>query len=178
MTLETIYYITQIVAVAAILISLVAIWFQMRQSTKIERAAAQRDMLERVSQWNCRLETKDYHKFLFGLSHYSVAPSDIQTLTDTHLFDWMFVMEGTMNMHNEGFFSEGTMAGVEGVTVALIRTPGGASWWEHAQQVLGFEVVAFTNKRLAETSADAPTFLDISPYYKDRVAEMKSKARC
>ena len=43
MNLETIYYITQIIAVAAILISLVAIWFQMRQSTKIERAAAQRE---------------------------------------------------------------------------------------------------------------------------------------
>ncbi len=44
MTLENIYYVSQTVAVAAILISLIAIWRQQRQTNKIARA----DMTERV----------------------------------------------------------------------------------------------------------------------------------
>lgn len=177
MTLETIYYVTQIIAVVAILISLCAIWFQMRQSTQIERAAAQREVLERVSQWNCRFEPDDYHKFLYGLSDLDGSPGDIQSLTEGHLYDWMFVMESALNMHNSGYFSDGTLAGVEGVTTALLRTPGGAGWWTYAQHVLGFEVVNFTNKRLSETSPNAPTFLEFSPYYKDRVTEMNAILR-
>ena len=44
MTLEEIYYIGQTVAVVAILVSLIAIWLQQRQTNKIARA----DMTERV----------------------------------------------------------------------------------------------------------------------------------
>ena len=51
MTLEALYYITQIIAVLAILGSLIAIWFQMHQNQLVERANGQRELLMQASDW-------------------------------------------------------------------------------------------------------------------------------
>ena len=46
MTLETVYYITQIIAVGAILASLVAIYIQQRKDHILARADSQREVLQ------------------------------------------------------------------------------------------------------------------------------------
>lgn len=51
MTLEEIFDVSQIIAVIAILGSLIAIYFQMRQSHAQERANAQRDLLNQSREW-------------------------------------------------------------------------------------------------------------------------------
>jgi hypothetical protein len=51
MTVEEIYYASQIVAVLAILVSLIFVGRQLQQGQKMERAAAQRDLLLRVAEW-------------------------------------------------------------------------------------------------------------------------------
>lgn len=66
MSLETIYYVTQIIAVAATLASLVAIWFQMRQAQKMERAAAERDLLDRVSSFSGNMTPAEADLWVLG----------------------------------------------------------------------------------------------------------------
>ena len=51
MTLETIYYITQIIAVGAILASLVAIYIQQRKDHVLARAEHQRQILAEVPRY-------------------------------------------------------------------------------------------------------------------------------
>ena len=48
MTLETVYYITQIIAVGAILASLVAIYIQQRKDHALAKAENQREILMQV----------------------------------------------------------------------------------------------------------------------------------
>ena len=50
MTLETIYYVGQTIAVVAILISLAAIWFQMKQTHDLARVDSSRNMWMYVSE--------------------------------------------------------------------------------------------------------------------------------
>lgn len=176
MTSENIYYIGQTVAVGAILISLMAIWQQMRQSTKMERAAAQRDVLDRVSQWTAVLEPEEFDAFLVGLSEYDEASTQTAMATDTLLYRWAFITESALNMHRDGFFSDGTWAGIEGVMLGLLRTPGGSKWWNDAQHVLGFEVAQHLNKRLDETGKTGPSYLDMSPLYRKRLIEISNAA--
>lgn len=173
MTLEEVYYLTQIVAVGAVLVSLVAIWFQMRQSAKMERAAAQREVLERVSQFTRGLSGETYDHFLLGLNDFEAASGVTRLETENHLFEFAFVTESALNMHRDGFFSDGTWAGIEGVMLGMIRTPGGATWWRHAQRMLGFEISQHLNRRLAQIAPETPNFLDFSPSYRLRLSELK-----
>jgi hypothetical protein len=172
MTLEAVYYVTQIIAVGAILASLVAIWFQMRQSAKMERAAAQREVLERVSQFARGLSGEASDHFLLGLNDFEAASGKTRIETELHLFEFAFVTESALNMHRDGFFSEGTWAGIEGVMLGLIRTPGGAIWWRHAQHMLGFEIAQYLNRRLAQIDPKTPNYLDFSPSYRLRLSEL------
>lgn len=178
MTLETIYYIGQTIAVFAILASLFAIWLQMRQSQKIERAAAQRDLLSRVSEWSRHISTagKGSDDFLQGLLEYEKSEAAVQMQVNTALGELVFICESALNMRNNGFFSDGTWAGIEGATIAIIRTPGGSQWWQYGQNFIGFEIVQHLKKRLAETDSDAPTFLDILPTFRKRLQEISQEA--
>ena len=110
MNLESIYYVGQTVAVAAILASLFAIWFQMRQSQKMERAAAQRELLWRVSEWSRQInnvsETSD--NFIRGLVEYETSNAAVQSAINGVLAEFVFICESALNMRNDGFFSDGT----------------------------------------------------------------------
>ena len=173
MTLEAVYYLSQIVAVGAIILSLVAIWYQMRQSAKMERAAAQREVLERVSHFTRGLSGEAFDHFLLGLNDFGAASSAARYTTEQRLFEFAFVTESALNMHRDGFFSEGTWAGIEGVMLGMIRTPGGATWWRYAQKILGFEISQYLNRRLAQIDPETPNYLDFSPYSRLRLSELK-----
>lgn len=177
MTLEAIYYVTQIIAVGAILASLVAIWFQMQQSTKMARASAQREVLDRVSQFNRGLiDFEQFDPFLLGLAHGEAASVQSRATMEHHLFEFAFITEAAMNMHKDGFFSDGTWSGIESTMIGLMRTPGGALWWQYARKILGFEIASHLDQRLAQTDASAPTFLDFLPSYRLRLAEIEAPA--
>ena len=57
MTLETVYYITQIIAVGAILASLVAIYSQINQQNQISRFNATRDLINQFNDLNSLIIT-------------------------------------------------------------------------------------------------------------------------
>jgi len=174
MTLEAIYYIGQTIAVAAILASLVAIWFQMRQSQKMERAAAQRELLLRVSEWSREFTTSgsDGDNYIRGLMEYENGESAVQMEINRAMSEFVFICESALNMRKDGFFSEGTWIGIEGATLALLRTPGGQQWWQYGQQWIGPEIVEHLRARLEEVDPNLPTFLDFTPTFRKRLVEL------
>ncbi|OFX04009.1 MAG: hypothetical protein A3E78_01050 [Alphaproteobacteria bacterium RIFCSPHIGHO2_12_FULL_63_12] len=176
MTLENIYYVGQTVAVVAILMSLLAVVWQMRQSQKMERAAAQRDLLLRVSEWGRMLSANegDIDRFVQGLVEYDRADALTQLFMDKAFSEFVFVAESALNMRRDGFFSDGTWAGIEGAALGLLRTPGGKQWWVYGQQVIGSEIVEHLKKRLTEIPEGAPTFLDFWPSYRNRLKELEA----
>lgn len=176
MSLENVYYIGQTIAVGAILFSLIAIWMQMKQSARMERAAAQREILDRVSEWTNSLAPEQFDQFLLGLSDFDAVPYESAVITEVHCYRWAFVTESALNMHKEGYFSDGTWAGIEGVMIGLLRTPGGKRWWDYAQGVLGFEVVDYLNGKLQTVPNDAPNYLDFSPRTRARIDQLKNQA--
>ena len=179
MTLEDIYYISQIVAVLAILVSLIFVGRQLRQSQKMERAAAQRDLLLRVAEW-VRMVHQDsdgsFDKFVLGLREYDHADALTQMMVEKCLAEFVFVAESALNMRRDGFFSDGTWRGIEGATLSLLRTPGGAQWWKYGQRTIGYEIVQHLNKRLSEMDTATPNFLQFAPSYLGRLKELDDQA--
>lgn len=174
MSLESIYYVGQTVAVVAILASLAAIWFQMRQSQKMARAAAQRELLLRVSEWtrefiNINADGDDLTR---GLVEYETSNAASQNQVNKALSEFVFICESALNMHRDGFFSDGTWAGIEGATLALIRTPGGSQWWRYGQTFIGPEIVEHLQERLKDLDENFPSFIDFTPTMRKRLIEL------
>lgn len=179
MTLEEVYYISQIVAVLAILVSLIFVGRQLRQGQKMERAAAQRDLLLRVAEW-ARMVHQDengaFDRFVLGLREYDQAGARTQMEVEKCLAEFVFITESALNMRKDGFFSDGTWTGIEGAALALLRTPGGAQWWKYGQRMIGAEIVKHLNKRLPDIDPATPHFLHSAPSYLNRLKELDDPA--
>jgi hypothetical protein len=151
---------------------------QVKQSQKMEKAVAQRDLLQRVADWSQRLNnTADgtLDQFVSGLREYSEASVEVQACINAYVGEFIFITEAALNMSQDGFFSDGTWDGIEGAALALVRTPGGAQYWGHAQLFIGHEIVQHINNRLDEVPEDSPNFLDMLPTFQKRLAELDAE---
>ena len=117
---------------------------------------------------------EDFDKLVVGLTEYETAGAITQATVDKHLAEFIFITEAALNMRNDGFFSDGTWAGIEGGALALIRTPGGRQWWSYSEKFIGSEIVEHLNMRLTQVPDDAMTFLEFTPSMKNRLAELGS----
>ena len=143
----------------------------------MERAVAQRDLLQRVSEWNNKINenrNRNYDSFILGLREYTSSPPSVQMYVDKYVAEFIFITEAALVMRQDGFFSDGTWNGIEGGALALLRTPGGAQWWEHGKLFIGHEIVAHLEKRLGEMEPDMPNFLDFLPTMRRRLEELDS----
>jgi len=150
---------------------------QVKQSTKMEKAVAQRDLLQRVAEWNRRMQgsgQETYDNFLLGLAEYDSAPTAVKMCIDNYVAEFVFITEAALSMREDGFFSDGTWAGIEGGAIALLRTPGGAQWWQYGQLFIGHEIVAHLKQRLTEVDPAAPNFLDFTPTSRRRLRELEA----
>jgi hypothetical protein len=150
---------------------------QVKQSQKMEKAVAQRDLLQRVSEWNNKINENlngNYDNFILGLREYTSSPPSVQMYLDKYVAEFVFITEAALVMRHDGFFSDGTWDGIEGAALALLRTPGGAQWWKHGQLFVGHEIVAHLQTRLGEIDPSTPTFLDFVPTTRGRLEELDS----
>ncbi|MEQ1811980.1 MAG: hypothetical protein ABL889_18780 [Terricaulis sp.] len=176
MTLENINYIAQTIGVFAILASLLFVARQLQQSQKIERAAAQRDLLARVSEFSWKITpiAAEGDLFVKGLMDFDDAPARQQAFFASALADFVFITESAFYMHKDGFLTDGTWRGIEGGALSLLRSPGGAQWWRYGRTYIGADIVAHLDKRLGEIDPSAPTFIDILPTYRKRLEELRA----
>ncbi len=138
MTLESIYYIGQTVAVLAILASLAAVFFQMRQ---ISKQTQQMSELARVDlTLNVWMQT--------GAIQLSLADSpekadflyrtlvENQPLTGPEKLRFLYVMsvalgshEAGFNLHRRGLIEEATYSQMEATTLSYMKDPAARNWW-------------------------------------------------
>ena len=181
MNLEAVYFVSQVIASFALIASLLFVGVQLSLSRKMERASAQREVLQRVSDWVrmvYRTDNDAFDKFVIGLAGYDNAPPLIRMHMDKCLSEFVFVCESALNMHKDGFFSEGTWYGIERNTLGLLLSAGGSEWWEHGRLYIGKEIVEHLDERLAEIRAGAADLGIVSaPTVEDRLDELVKLGR-
>ena len=151
---------------------------QVKQSQSMARAVAQRDLLLRVSEWTRMVNDENqrtYDRFVMGLRDYDTAEPVTQMHIDKHLSEFVFIAEAALNMRKDGFFSDGTWAGIEGGVLALLRTPGGQQWWAYSQHFIGSEIVEHLKGQLLKVDPDTPTFLEFTPTALNRLKELDAR---
>lgn len=180
MTLENIYYVGQTAAAAGILVSLIMVSRQLRQSQKMERATAQRDLLVRVSDWSRAVSCENegaFDHFVLGMRDFNSAAPLTQMHFSKFLFEFIFIAESALDMRKDGFFSDGTWAGIEGAALGLVRTPGGRQWWEYGKKFIGAEILEHLNTRLEQMGPSTPDFSHAIPAYLGRLNELDAATR-
>lgn len=177
MSLETVYYVTQIVAVIAILGSLTAIWFQMRQNQMVERANGQRALLMQAREWAnaTRDDAALFDTVARLMEDYEGADPADQGRFRSWGFDLLFMVESAMYMHRDGFQNEASYNGFVQAAISLVNTPGGRQWWQEAQRIWGADAVAELKERMDEIGDQVPPWNELRPEFK-RYTERKRQA--
>ena len=134
MTLETIYYITQIIAVGAILASLVAIYIQQRKDHALARAEHQRQILAEVPRYleldsdttPAALESirKCYQDFEERITSKTRLLSFILWHTGVN------IAEMALYMRKDKLINEASYVGFENAALINLVTPGGKQYWQ------------------------------------------------
>ena len=175
MTLEALYYITQIIAVLAILGSLIAIWFQMHQNQLVERANGQRELLMQASDWfNANRDDLALFDTLARLMEdYNNADPVEQGRFSSWGFELLFMVESAMYMHRDGFLNEKSYDGFLQGALALVKTPGGQQWYAGAQHIWGADAVAELEQRMDEIGEQVPQWNELRPEFKRYIDQQR-----
>jgi hypothetical protein len=168
MTLEEIYYISQIVAVIAILGSLVAIYFQMRQNHAQELANAQRDILNQSRDWwMLGVENEEMFKTICaGLQDFNGLTPFQQARFHAWAANLQQIVTGVHFQHRSKLINPSSHEGFMRAYLSILNTPGGRAWWGISGKIGNQELTTYLNKRLAAEAATLPLWTDIVPHFR------------
>ena len=167
MTLESVYYIGQSVAVVAILVSLYAIYRQQRRTNEIERGKTEAERANQLSEfvWN---HTKD-HETLQSLrqclhNHDHVHPDD-QAKFMAYMTNVMELMGQAFYQQKHDLIASTSYDGVTNFCLANLKTPGGRQWWEASGKILWqADLTSYISKQLDDPNNSVPPVTDIMKY--------------
>lgn len=168
MSLETTYYITQIIAVALILGSLIAIFIQQRKDHVLAKAENQREILLKTTEWfdamlsnpsglesvqNCLLDFKS-------------ASSKEKAAFMQYIVKVIVMAEQASFMKREGLIDEDS--GVKFIAFAAMHlgTPGGAEYWNDAKVAYANHVVEAIDERMTTDPISVDQFYKMFPLFK------------
>ena len=166
MTLGDLAALGEAIGGLAVLITVLYLAYQFRQTTIIERTAGQRDLLGKARTW---VELTTTHPELVDVLRNALSDWDSATPEEKERANgWMLSAglqaEQALYMWREKLINEQSYNGFVGVVVAIARTPGGSKWWQNARIVLGKDIVDLIDAELRDAPKDAPNWLEIFPH--------------
>ncbi|MGH0030799.1 MAG: hypothetical protein ACQGVC_13470 [Myxococcota bacterium] len=166
MTLSDLAALGEAIGGVAVLVTLVYLAYQFRQTAAIERTAGQRELLARTRDW---VELTTTHPDLVDVLRKCLADWDAATPEEKERANgWMLSAglqaEQALYMWRERLINEASYRGFLNVVVAIAATPGGGRWWTHARVALGDDISDLVDRELATRPADAPDWTEIFPH--------------
>lgn len=160
MTLEEIYFISQIVAVFAVIASLVFVGFQVRDSSRAVRAATAQAVHDNYAGWYTALMSNEA-----ALATSAKGFVDLGSLTAAEKAQFVCTFmaflshsQNAFHQRKQGHLSDGLWRGWEALMMNLVNTPGGAAFWAERSYVFGQEFqdeIAALMKRTPDPRARA-----------------------
>lgn len=168
MTLSDLAAIGEAVGGLAVLITVLYLAYQLRQTAIIERTAGQRDLLGKARNWVELTTTNPQLVAVLrnALNDWDSATPEEQERANGWMLSAGLQAEQALYMWREKLINEQSYKGFIGVVVAIARTPGGAKWWQHARMALGKDIADLIDAELRDAPEDAPNWLEIFPHLK------------
>ena len=168
MTLETIYYVGQTIAVGAILASLVAIYIQQRKDHAFAQAQCEREILQQTSHWFDDLlsHPTGLESIQSCLQNYHGATPRAQAEFSQYMLKSVTIAEQAVFMHEQKLMNYDSHLKLVMLPALHIVTRGGREYWEHTKAAFGEKVVAAIDAALKNDPPTIDMFNEIFPYFK------------
>jgi hypothetical protein len=150
----------------AVLITLLYLAYQFRQTAAIERTAGQRELLSRCRDW---VELTTTHPDLTEVLRNTLSDWDSATPQEKERANgWMLSAalqgEQALYMWRERLINQASYRGFIGVVVVIASNPGGRIWWENARMALGDDISDLVDQELLSRADEALSWTDIFPH--------------
>ena len=150
----------------AVLITLVYLAYQFRQTAMIERTAGQRELLARSRDW---VELTTIHGDLVNvlrkiLSDWNAGTPEEKERANGWMLSAALQAEQALYMRRAGLINEASYQGFLGAAVAIAATPGGSVWWSQARNAIGSDISGVIDEELSKRPSDAPSWTQIFPH--------------
>jgi|GEM_PF-902526 len=145
MDLETIYYIGQTIAAAAILISLIFVGIQMRDGNRLARAQMHQEISDSFIQMVLALPDRNdafYEAWFSKETYKTLGRSDTELVNGILLGLWRH-FENVYYQHKSGFVEDTYFQSTTQFMSLFLAREGVQFWWEGRKAVFAPEFVAF-----------------------------------
>jgi len=166
MKLTELAAIGDVVGGIAVLITLLYLAYQLRQTAVIERTAGNRELLSRCRDW-VELTTTNpglAEVLRKALSDWGSATPEEKERANGWMLSAALQGETALYMWRAGLINKASYQGFIGVIVAVASTPGGRIWWDSARIPLGDDISDLVDEELSSRPHDAPSWIDIFPH--------------
>jgi hypothetical protein len=168
MTLEELYYLSQIVAVIAIFGSLIFVGVQLRQNTRATQMASLQSVLD-----GCRdrffvpgyTDPDMLRMFAQGLTDMNGLSADDKRKFNFLLFDQCFQMQHVMQLHEHGTLSKVDFDAWLYYVGSLFKCPGGADMWPYIKTSITPTIRDLIEGFLAKNPGH-PSYLELNPLFR------------
>ena len=157
----------EILGAIAVLVTLLAIYFQIRQSQVLERESAQRHLLEQSRSFMKSLSSDEglFNDVRACLHDYSSQAPFLQQRFHGWGFDLLFIIEQAFYQHREGLINQSSFNGFTTAMLTIIKCPGGRQWWDSvARPLLGKEAGDYLQERVDEGLDEIPMFYELATF--------------
>ena len=159
--------IAEIIGGIAIIISLIYVGYQIRQSTKVAIAENTRVVLDTYRHWQFLAANPDISDCL------SRGYQDFEALSHTEKGTFHAVlhplfnqMENVQVQYAMGHLNEAIFNGWMLSCASLISTPGGSQWWSTASKAFSDDFGASIEQQIRSQNIDSETFYSLYPYFR------------
>lgn len=166
MSLETIYYITQIIAVGAILASLAAIYVQLRKDHALARSERQQELM------NVTNTIYEYLACQRGvLRSVKLCFQDYERATPEAQVEFGYLVHRGLNLAQQATYlrddkliENDLYSSALGVSLMYLKTPGGQEYWKRVRISYTENMRSAIDKALLDPASIPPAW-DIFPFF-------------
>ena len=171
MNWEALSAVADIVGVVLVVVSLVYLAMQIRQSTEMALAESERELLEHWANAVAGISVDDRTTDIFHR-----GMDDFHSLSNIEKTRFSVIMQRLVNtyisalrMDSKSLVGSDEVAIFGDICLAMILTPGGRQWWS----IIGpyFTISDQMNERIDREGDSFPSWIDMIPFAKPELAE-------
>jgi hypothetical protein len=158
------------VGALAVVVTLVYLAIQIRESTNQARAAAQRDVNSAFQAAIDRFR-ENIEIFQRGCTEFENLSHSEQLTFDFMIAPMCVHLDQVIRMHKQGLESEDNVENTGSTLLAILQAPGAKYWYEQVRPFLAAEARAYLARRFDDESTLPPAFVDILPWHRPNTAK-------
>jgi hypothetical protein len=188
MTLEAVYFISQVVAAVALIGSLLFVGVQVRQNTqqaqqanRIAHAESLREMVQGPEYWHPLFAVPGFaEEFRYCLNRYDTADPAVKTRFHGFMFSLWLHLDSMHRMQQRGLFDDDLSFRYIGAWKAMVSTPGGGAWWNEVKLLNNPQFEAAMEEafaRMKDGGLEIIDAFDVFPFFREQPGEFNENTK-